>query len=96
MTAQTPAERFRLTGKGRIAAGFDADLALVDLGASFTLTPEDLHQRHALSPYTGSQFRGRVTRALLRGQTIFREGRITAAANGKWVRPLIQESACTS
>jgi allantoinase len=96
MTAQTPAERFRLAGKGRIAKGFDADLALVDLGASFTLTPEDLHQRHALSPYIVSQFRGRVTRTLLRGQTIFHEGRITADANGKWVRPLIQESACTS
>ncbi len=96
MTAETPAARFRLAGKGRIAPGFDADLALVDLAASYTLAPEDLHQRHALSPYTGSQFRGRVTRTLLRGQTIFHQGRITAAANGKWVRPFTQESACTS
>jgi allantoinase len=96
MTAETPAARFRLAGKGRIAPGFDADLALVDLGASYTLAPEDLRQRHPLSPYTGSHFRGRITRTLLRGQTIFHEGRITAAANGKWVRPFIQESACTS
>jgi allantoinase len=96
MIAQTPAEYFRLAGKGRIAPGFDADLALIDLGASFVLEPEALHQRHPLTPYIGSQFHGRVTRTLLRGQTIFREGRITAAANGKWVRPLIQESACTS
>jgi allantoinase len=96
MTAETPASRFRLAGKGRIAPGFDADLALVDLGASYTLAPEDLHQRHPLSPYTGSPFRGRITRTLLRGQTIFQEGRITAGAHGKWVRPFIQESACTS
>jgi allantoinase len=96
MTAGTPASRFGIAGKGKIAPGYHADLALVDLRQSFTLAPEDLHQRHPLSPYTGSRFRGRVRRTLLRGQTIFLEGRITAAANGKWVRPSHQESACTS
>ena len=30
--------------------GYDADLALVDLGAAFTFAAEDLHQRHRLSP----------------------------------------------
>jgi allantoinase len=99
MTAGTPASRFRIAGKGKIAPGYDADLALVDLSASFTLAPEDLHQRHRLSPYLGSQFRGRVERTLLRGQTIFHQGRIAAAGNGHWVRPVMcpsQESACTS
>ena len=95
MTAETPASRFRIAGKGKIAPGYDADLALVNLDAPFTLTPEDLHQRHPLSPYSGSQFRSRIERTLLRGQTIFHQGRITAAGNGKWVRPN-QESACTS
>jgi allantoinase len=95
MTAETPASRFRIAGKGKIASGFDADLALVDLGASFTLAPEHLHQRHPLSPYIGSRFRGRVARTLLRGQTIFYQGCITAAGCGKWIRPH-QESACTN
>ncbi len=93
MTAGAPASRFRIAGKGKIAPGYNADLALVDLDASFTLTPEHLHQRHALSPYIGSQFRGRVVRTLLRGQTIFLQGRITAAGGGKWIRPH-QESIC--
>jgi allantoinase len=95
MTAATPAARFRIAGKGKVAAGYDADLALVDLDASFTLAPEDLHQRHALSPYIGSHFRGRVERTLLRGKTIFNQGRITAAENGRWIRPA-KESACSS
>jgi allantoinase len=99
MTAETPASRFRIAGKGKLVPGYDADLALVDLGAYFTLAPEHLHQRHPLSPYTGSQFRGRVERTLLRGQTIFQQGRsssrLPAAGNGKWVRPN-QESACSS
>jgi allantoinase len=94
MTAETPASRFRIAGKGKIAPGYDADLALVDLVDEFTLAPEHLHQRHPFSPYSGSQFRGRVERTLRRGQTIFHQGRITADGGGKWVRPS-QESACT-
>jgi allantoinase len=104
MTAETPAARFRIAGKGRIAPGYDADLALVDLRASYTLAPEHLHQRHPLSPYLGSQFRGRVERTLLRGQTIFHQGRIAAgdprSCPGRWVRPqplpTAQEPSCTS
>ena len=95
MTAETPASRFRIAGKGKIATGFDADLALVNLDSPFTLTPEDLHQRHPLSPYIGSQFQSRVERTLLRGQTIFHQGRITADGSGKWIRPH-RESACST
>lgn len=95
MTAATPAARFRIARKGKVAPGYDADLALVDLGGAFTLTPEDLHQRHALSPYIGSHFHGRVERTLLRGKTIFHQGRIAATENGRWIRPA-KESACSS
>ena len=96
MTSRSPAARFRIAGKGLLAAGYDADLVLVDPVASFTLAPQDLHQRHALSPYIGSRLRGRVERTILRGQTIFHGGRITATANGKWVRPSLKESPCFS
>lgn len=96
MTSETPAARFRIAGKGLIAPGFDADLALVDLGAAHTLAPEDLQQRHKLSPYLGRQFRGRVERTLLRGRAIYQQGRIAAVGCGQWVRPMQQESPCTS
>ena len=53
--------------KGRIEPGADADLALVDLAAEYTLRAEDLLYRHPLSPYIGRRLRGRVVRTLLRG-----------------------------
>jgi allantoinase len=95
MTAEAPASRFRIAGKGKIAPGYHADLAFVNLDAPFTLAAEHLHQRHPLSPYIGSRFSSRVVRTLLRGQTIFHQGRITADGSGRWIRPN-QESACSN
>jgi allantoinase len=87
LTAATPARRFRISGKGQLAPGNDADLTLVDLSAAHTLSDHDLHQRHALSPYVGSTFRGVVRRTLRRGETIFKDGAITAQSSGRLVRP---------
>jgi allantoinase len=68
LTAQGPAERFRIADKGRIAVGYDADLALVDLDTRDELRAEDLRYRHKLSPFLGREL-PRVTRTLLRGAT---------------------------
>jgi len=87
LTAATPAKRFRISRKGQLAPGNDADLTLVDLSGSYTLSDRDLQQRHALSPYVGSAFRGVVRRTLRRGETIFRDGAITAQSSGCLVRP---------
>jgi allantoinase len=87
LTAATPARRFRIPHKGRLAAGYDADITLLDLGASHALRDSDLHQRYALSPYTGSTFRGTVRRTLRRGETIFMDGAIAAQSGGALVRP---------
>jgi allantoinase len=86
LTAE-PARRFRIRGKGSLQPGMDADLALVDLDRQFTLTADDLHQRHPLTPYLGHTFRGAVRRTIRRGVTIFEDGRITATNGGNLVRP---------
>jgi len=88
LVAAEPARRFRIADRGRIVAGACADLVLVDLSATFTLKPEDLLQRHALSPYLGASFRGAVKRTIRRGETIFAEGKIRAKGGGKLVRPV--------
>ncbi len=87
LVAAEPARRFRIASKGSLQPGLDADLALVDLDARFVLTTDDLHQRHKMSPYLGSSFRGTVRRTIRRGETIFIDGQITASAGGRLVRP---------
>jgi allantoinase len=87
LTSSDVADRFGFSGKGRLEVGFDADLALVDLGSSFVLQAEDLFYRHKMSPYVGRTFRGRVVRAIVRGTTVFRDGRIVSDPVGKLVKP---------
>lgn len=83
------AERFGLpTAKGRLNVGADADIALVDLQQGFEVHAEDLLYRHKLSPYFGRALTGRVVRTILRGQTVFRDGKIVAGPNGRLVQPV--------
>lgn len=86
LTAGRVAGRFALAGKGRIAPGYDADLALVDLGVAWTLERADLRDRHRLSPYVGRHLRGRVVRTLRRGATIYHNGNVADGAGGRLVR----------
>lgn len=87
LTATEPARRFAVPGKGAIEVGMDADLTLVDLTADHILKEELLFQKHRLTPYAGRTFRGVVRRTLLRGETIFVDGKIVASGGGKLIRP---------
>lgn len=81
VTAESPAARFALPGKGRIDVGFDADLTLCDINAEAVLARDELRDRHRLSPYAGRTLRGRIERVLLRGQETGPETR------GRFLRP---------
>jgi allantoinase len=61
----------RHRSKGRLAAGYDADLVVWDPDAPFTVAAGDLHYRHRLSPYVGAALRGRVLRTFVRGREIY-------------------------
>lgn len=76
LLSANPAQRFGLVGKGLLAEGYDADFALVDLQQTYTLRPQDLHQRHPISPYLGRRFVGVVRETWLRGQRVYALGKI--------------------
>ena len=76
--------------KGRIAAGYDADLVVFDPDAEFQVTEERLHYRHPLSPYLGETLRGVVKATYLRGQPVFAEGKFPGRAEWPRVAPLIR------
>ena len=87
LTSGDVASRFRVSSKGAIAIGKDADFTLVDLNATEVITPESLHYRHKQSPYVGRSVLSRVRRTFLRGQTIFEDGKFAARPSGRLVKP---------
>lgn len=87
LTSENISRRFGLPGKGSLEVGADADLALVDLDASFTVRERDLQYRHKISPYVGKTFRGKVVRTVVRGTTVFLEGRFVSEPIGALIRP---------
>lgn len=87
LTSRGVAERFRISGKGGLQIGHDADLTLVDRTASETVCAETLHYRHRHTPYLGRRLRARIVRTVLRGQTIFHNGNLGPRPAGRLVRP---------
>ena len=79
--SDNPAQRFRIPKKGRIAVGYDADLVLVDPNTECVLKPEDLRQRHPISPYLGYRFRNTIRQTLVRGVEAPQQSK------GRFVRP---------
>jgi len=89
LLAHNVARRFKLPrNKGQIEVGADADLALVDLRQTFEVKAADLFYRHAQSPYLGRVLRGKVVRTILRGRTIFHDGRMVAPPSGCLIKPV--------
>jgi allantoinase len=85
-TASNVARRFGLAGKGEIAVGFDADLWLADLSDESVVRREDLLYKHPFSAHEGQAIRGRTVRTLLRGRTVFADGRSTKGPMGRLIK----------
>jgi allantoinase len=77
--------------KGRIAAGFDADLTVLELGETWTVRSEMLHNLNRYTPLDGRELTGRVQATFLRGEPVYQreaDGVETfgPAGYGAWVR----------
>ena len=86
--AANVAKRFRLPGKGRIAAGQDADFALLDLESEHVLNNDELLYRHRQGPYAGRKCQVRVVQTFVRGCPVWGDGKIAPdAPRGKFIAP---------
>ncbi len=80
---------FGLVGKGRIAAGYDADFTVVDLKTRWTIEDNWLASRCGWSPFTGLTLTGRPIGTIVRGRRVMWEAQLADRAEG---RPLRFES----
>jgi dihydropyrimidinase len=93
LLATTPARRFGLDRKGRIATGADADVVLFDAAAHRTIRQADLHHTSDFTPYEGIEVAGAVRDVFVRGGAIVREGR--AVGDRGWGRFVERGAAAT-
>ncbi len=77
-----PARVWDIVGKGRITAGYDADLVLVDLNLSRTIRDEDQLTRCRWSPWHGISLTGWPVRTWVMGREVFRDGKIDDDVRG--------------
>jgi dihydropyrimidinase len=92
----TSANAARILGlyprKGAIAAGSDADLAIVDPEVRKTLRKEELHETD-YSPWEGWEIAGWPTTTILRGKVVVENGQLTAApTDGRRLDRKVSES----
>ena len=78
-----PARITGITGKGAIAQGMDADLAILDMNAAWTVTADDLATNAGYSIYEGHEMRCRVVHTLSRGRFALRDGTLQQDAIGQ-------------
>jgi allantoinase len=71
--------------KGRIAAGYDADLVVWDPDEKFVLRPELIQHRHKLTPYAGMELYGSVRATYVGGQEAYGNGRFANTIFGKLI-----------
>jgi len=72
LLSENPARRFRLfPKKGPIALKTDADLAILDPNARWTVRGEEMHSSARWSPYEGMEIQGKVVTTILRGEVVY-------------------------
>ena len=77
---------FGIEGKGRIAAGYDADFTVVDLRKRWTVDEQWLASRSGWSPFTGMELTGKATGTIIRGTVAMWEDTLGDAPHGAPIR----------
>ncbi len=86
LTSAGPARVYGIAGKGRIAAGYDADLTVVDMKRRQTIANGWIASRAGWTPYDGMTVTGWPVGVFVRGHKIMWEGELAAAGKGEAVR----------
>lgn len=68
--SERPAQFAGLTGKGRIAPGYDADFSIFAADDAYVVDVTKLHHKNPLTPYHGKPLAGVVRKTWLHGEVI--------------------------
>ncbi|WP_327149102.1 dihydroorotase [Nocardia sp. NBC_01329] len=85
LVASNPADRYGLPGKGRLAEGVDADIAIVDPNRTWTVRAADSESTQEYTPFEGSELSAAVTDTFVRGNRVLADGVVTGEPAGRYI-----------
>jgi dihydroorotase len=86
LTSHGPNRLFGIAGKGRLARGYDADITIVDMKSTKTISNDWIESRCGWTPFDGMQVTGWPVGTIVRGHQVMREGEIITSATGRPVK----------
>ena len=86
LMAAGPARVHGVAGKGRIAAGYDADFTLVDMSKQRRISNDWIATPAGWTPFDGLLVQGWPVAVILRGQVAMRDDAVLGAPRGRLVR----------
>lgn len=86
LMAAGPARVYGLVGKGRLAAGYDADFTLVDMAARRTIEDSWIVSPCGWTPFAGKNITGWPIATIVRGHTVMRDDAVLGAPIGRLAR----------
>src|SRR5574337_580049 len=82
LTSAGPQRLFGIAGKGRVAAGYDADFTVVDMKRTETIRDSWIASRSGWTPCDGQTVTGWPVGTIVRGKRVMWEGALLAPATG--------------
>lgn len=83
LTSENPARIWGMHNKGQLEEGYDADLVLVDLERTRTITREEQASKCGWTPWEGVQVTGWPTHTFVMGQLVMEEGVVHEDVKGQ-------------
>jgi dihydroorotase len=80
LTSAGPQRIYNIAGKGRIAAGYDADFTIVDLAARRTIENKWIASKCGWTPFDGMRVTGWPVATIVRGRLVMRDGALARPA----------------
>lgn len=78
-----PAILFEIDRRGYVREGYYADLVLVDLKDSWTVSKENIAYKCGWSPFEGNTFRSKISHTFVNGHLAYENGKFSEKRNAK-------------
>jgi dihydroorotase len=75
-----PADLYRIKDRGYIRTGYKADLVLVDLNKSWTVSEKNILYKCKWSPFEGIKFQSKIATTIVNGQIVYQNDKIKEPA----------------